>query len=144
MLCKITEKRQVSALIPYQKRDGVLHFYLQKREKDSKFMPDMFGIFGGGIEAGETMEQGLVREIQEELNITPEGYEFFATYGLPHVVMNIFALEVADGFENTVKVDEGEYGKFFSEADAIALPNMAFSTKMALYDLAQHLKGIVK
>lgn len=39
--------------------------------------PDHWGLFGGAIEPGESPEQALVRELEEELGITPTGYRYF-------------------------------------------------------------------
>ncbi len=38
---------------------------------------------GGGIEAGETPEQALVREVREELNLNVDSYKLLYVYPLP-------------------------------------------------------------
>ncbi len=42
---------------------------LQKRSMNAKRFAGKWGLFGGGIEEGETPELGLRREISEELNL---------------------------------------------------------------------------
>jgi 8-oxo-dGTP diphosphatase len=56
---------------------------------------------GGKIEAGETPEEALAREIKEELNATTNVGQFLGTieYDYPefHLSMDCFACEVAEG-----------------------------------------------
>jgi len=44
---------------------------LGKRSPARTFYPNVWDVFGGHIEPGEQQEQTLIRELQEELNITP-------------------------------------------------------------------------
>ncbi|HXQ35332.1 MAG TPA: NUDIX domain-containing protein [Anaerolineales bacterium] len=44
---------------------------LGRRSPDREFYPNVWDVFGGHIEPGEQPVQTLVREVQEELNITP-------------------------------------------------------------------------
>lgn len=48
-------------------KDGKL--LIARRAATEDFMPGVFEIPGGRIEFGETMEQGLAREIKEELHV---------------------------------------------------------------------------
>ncbi len=53
---------------------------LQHRTKDAKFAPNLWGFFGGGIEEGESPEEALSREANEELGITLKDMKFFKRY----------------------------------------------------------------
>ena len=44
---------------------------LGKRTPNREFFPNVWDVFGGHIEPGEERDQTLVRELQEELGITP-------------------------------------------------------------------------
>ncbi len=52
---------------------------LGKRASTRTFYPNVWDVFGGHIEAGEQPDQTLVRELQEELGITPTRWTFLET-----------------------------------------------------------------
>jgi 8-oxo-dGTP diphosphatase len=56
----------VGALIVHSDR-----ILLGKRSASRTFYPNVWDVFGGHIEPGEEPSQTLVREVQEELGITP-------------------------------------------------------------------------
>ena len=53
---------------------------LGKRSAARQFYPDVWDLFGGHVEPGEALEQTLVRELQEELDITPSEWTFVETF----------------------------------------------------------------
>jgi mutator protein MutT len=59
------KKRDVAVLILNDKGK----ILLQKRSRTAKRFPLKWGLFGGGIEEGESPERGLKREIVEELEL---------------------------------------------------------------------------
>jgi len=52
---------------------------LGKRSLAREFYPNVWDVFGGHIEPGEHGHQTLVRELQEELGITPTKWTFLET-----------------------------------------------------------------
>lgn len=40
--------------------------------------PDHWGLFGGSVESGESDEQALLREIDEEISLVPRSLEYFS------------------------------------------------------------------
>jgi len=53
------------------------------RSEQRTFYPNVWDLFGGHIEPGETQAETLVRELQEELGITPIRWTFLETKILP-------------------------------------------------------------
>jgi 8-oxo-dGTP diphosphatase len=52
---------------------------LGRRSAEREFYPDVWDMFGGHMEPGEGHEQTLVRELEEELGITPVQWSFLET-----------------------------------------------------------------
>jgi len=134
-------KRDIAVLIPYKIKEKEIFVFLQKREKDRKVLPGHFAFFGGKIEESESPEQGLKREIQEELCFTPQGYDFFNQYLFDDWTGNVYILEVDDSFESKIKVMEGEYGKFFSQQEVLNESMIIDHDKNILEDLYKKLKN---
>src|SRR5689334_10135113 len=64
----------VAALIVQSNR-----ILLGQRAANRAFYPDVWDMFGGHVEPGETKEETLFRELQEELGITPRECTFLET-----------------------------------------------------------------
>ena len=92
MVLKIIEV--VAAII----RDGDKIFATQRGYGDYK---DWWEFPGGKVEAGETPEKALVREIQEELNTTINVDRFLTTvdwdYPKFHLTMHCYLCTIAEG-----------------------------------------------
>ena len=52
---------------------------LGQRSPTRAFYPNVWDVFGGHVEPGEHQHQTLVRELQEELDITPTRWTFLET-----------------------------------------------------------------
>ena len=55
---------------------------LGQRSAERLFFPNVWDMFGGHVEPGEAHEQTLVRELEEELGITPTQWTFLETMTL--------------------------------------------------------------
>ena len=63
-------------------RDGAL--LLQLRDDKAPYFPNVWGLPGGTIEAGETPAEGAARELWEEARLRPDGpLRLFARQELP-------------------------------------------------------------
>lgn len=135
------QKREISTLIPYAHTDGgELLFFLQKRDEDAPRLPDFFGLFGGGLELGETPEICIQREIKEELDIPVNKPIFFCRFESLNLVNHVFIKEVDASFGDAVAVREGSYGTFLSEIE-IQKEKICDSDKLVLAQLTKYLKG---
>ncbi len=73
--------KQVSLLILFDKDKRIL---LQHRSEDQEGLPGYWAFFGGHIENGETPEQALLRESEEELEYMPENPRLVMTQDFMH------------------------------------------------------------
>jgi 8-oxo-dGTP pyrophosphatase MutT (NUDIX family) len=70
----MTHHEVVAALIV---RSGMI--LLGRRSGTRAFYPDVWDLFGGHVETGEQQPETRVRELQEELDITPTRWKFLET-----------------------------------------------------------------
>ena len=115
------DKKEFSALLPYRRANGGFEYFMQKRSLTAPRSPGRVGIFGGHIEEGENIEQALFREMNEELSYKPQAPKYFSRYETAGGIVHVFLEEVTNGFESTVKIGEGEYGKFYSASEVADL-----------------------
>jgi NAD+ diphosphatase len=64
-----------------------------------RFAPGVYSVLAGFVEAGETLEQAIHREIAEEVNIRVRNLRYFASqsWPFPHSLMIAFTAEYAEG-----------------------------------------------
>jgi mutator protein MutT len=95
---------------------------LGKRKHD-RLYPDIWDIFGGHIEEGETKEETLRRELEEEIGIIVKDFEFLETYedkdptyGIDYV-HHIFLIHLWEGDPENKVPSEHERIAWFSKEE---------------------------
>ncbi len=133
------EKRPVAVYLAYRKRGDEYEFFLQKRSADAPRGAGKFGVFGGGIDDGESFEAGLYREINEELHYRPTNHRYFSQYEHAQVHFDVFIEEVGPDFEAHIVVSEGDYGKFFTEREAREEPLVTDIVRLMMLQISEYL-----
>ncbi len=95
------------------------------------FYPDCWDVLGGHVEAGETPEQALVREVQEEVAVTPVRHHLVATCrtrirpGTARSRYHIFVVTGWTGGEPRMLGDEHSEIRWIPIDEAARLPDLA-------------------
>lgn len=110
--------------------------------KDNKILLNLrsdtntWGIPGGAIELGETLEQTAARELKEETNLTADnfsflhlfsGNDFYFKYPNGDELYSIVALFLAEGVMGEMKITDGESNdlRFFGKGELPTLESRA-------------------
>ncbi len=134
-------KRQNSILIPLRRDGDELRVYLQRRSADVRVLPSHFGFWGGGAEREETPDLALVREIKEEMGMDLDlsKVELFNRYEFIGSIKYAYLYYPEQGWEKSIVIGEGEYGKWFTTDEAIAEPELILEDKVIINDLERKL-----
>jgi 8-oxo-dGTP diphosphatase len=104
---------------------------LARRSPRRKAYPGKWSFPGGHVEADETLEEALVREMREEVGLAPLAYRFLISIVDPHatsddpVTYHIYVVAAWQGGEPAMLGDEHTELKWFTCAAASSLTNLA-------------------
>jgi 8-oxo-dGTP diphosphatase len=103
---------------------------LGRRAPHRRSYPNCWDIIGGHVEAGETSEQTLVREVEEEIGVTPVDFAKLTSLqfadGLEGASeLHIYRVDAWKGGVPTIRVDEHAELRWFTVEAACVLPNLA-------------------
>jgi 8-oxo-dGTP pyrophosphatase MutT (NUDIX family) len=117
----------VAALIVHAER-----ILLGQRSPDRLFYPGVWDVFGGHVEPGEQQDETLVRELQEELGITPTRWTYVETITSPpsvsdgdsseELIVHLYLVTAWSGTPENLQLDEHSTIGWFSLAEAVQLP----------------------
>ena len=110
--------------------------------KDNKVLLNLrsdtrsWGIPGGAMELGETLEQTAARELKEETNLTAEKFSFLHLFSGPDFyfrypngdeLYSVVGLYFAKGISGEMKITDGESNdlRFFGKEELPTLENRA-------------------
>ena len=87
--------------------------------------PGCWDIIGGHVEPGETFEQTLVREVEEEIGVTPVQFARLMSLTAENIELHIYRVDVWVGGNPALLGDEHVELRWFSLEEASALPDLA-------------------
>ncbi|MEQ1866343.1 MAG: NUDIX domain-containing protein [Micropepsaceae bacterium] len=89
-----------------------------------KSYPHRWDIPGGHVECGETLDQALIRELQEELDITPVRWTHDARHMQGDTELHLFRVTAWSGTPRLCG-DEHDELRWCHLSEAASLPNLA-------------------
>ena len=100
---------------------------LGQRSATREFYPGVWDVFGGHVEPGEQLDETLVRELQEELGITPTKWTYLETITLSAasptdpLIFHLYLVTEWAGTPANRQLEEHSTIGWFSLAEAIQL-----------------------
>lgn len=137
------EQRHVVGAIFYNQQGEVL---LQQRdEKPGLRYPGMWTFFGGAVEADETFDEAIRRELEEELELRDVPLTLWYEYVCPArtvagevVTTNHVYIAPFDADLSTLTLLEGQAMGWFGQAEGLALDLAFMQTPILARFFAEH------
>ena len=99
---------------------GELLLQLRDDKPEIRF-PNHWGVIGGHVEDGETFEDGLVREVSEEIELDARTYEYWDTHESAGYSIAMFAARLDEPAE-ALTLHEGQRVEYVSPQAAMMMP----------------------
>jgi 8-oxo-dGTP diphosphatase len=124
----------VAAFLPVDAEGRVL--LMQRDDRPGLPHPGQWNLIGGLVEAGESVEEAVVRETREEIGFNLFDYEKFAVFKTgrladAHVFFRRLDLPV-----ELLTLGEGQALRFFTPAEIDSLPLVPLASKVLMTFLA--------
>jgi 8-oxo-dGTP diphosphatase len=108
-------------------RDEAALVLLGRRAANREFYPDVWDVPGGHLEPGESSEQALVRELREEIGVTPTAWASLGEFreslpgGNGSIVLHLYAVTSWNGTPRNLSPEEHSEVAWFAVEDACRL-----------------------
>jgi 8-oxo-dGTP diphosphatase len=118
-------------------RDGKV--LLARRSPHRAAYPGRWSFPGGHVEGHESLTEALVREVQEEVGVTPTSFSFLVSIADPNgskadpATYHFYAVSAWEGGEPFLLGDEHTELRWLSAAAAITLPDLALDEYRTLF-----------
>jgi 8-oxo-dGTP diphosphatase len=123
-------KRGGTSIILRNSKNKVLLFL--RDNKPQIPYPNMWDVPGGHVEAGETPEETIVREMMEEIETDVSACKRYSVYDFPDRIEYIFLMDFEAETES-IPLHEGQCLRWFAEAE-IPWDNLAYGFDLVLRD----------
>jgi 8-oxo-dGTP diphosphatase len=110
-----------------------------RRSPHRSAYPGLWSFPGGHVEQHETLTEALVREIREEVGVTPTSFFFLGSIDDPNApetdpaTYHMYSVSAWNGGEPTLLGDEHTALGWFTPAAAIVLPDLALEEYRPLF-----------
>lgn len=123
-----------SVSIILQNKEGKILMQLRDN-KPNILYPNCWGFFGGSLKKGETPEEGIKREIKEEINYNLKNYSYIGEFIFGELKCHIFLKKDFEMNEKDIVVKEGQKCSFFSINEIKIKKDVALPSKIILNNL---------
>jgi 8-oxo-dGTP pyrophosphatase MutT (NUDIX family) len=114
---------------------------LARRAPHKRTYPCLWSFPGGHVEAGESLEEALARELLEEIGVLPVAFMAIGKIVDPidrDTTYHMYAVTSWTGGEPSLLGDEHSEARWFAADDAIALPDLAMAAYRSLIPRPLH------
>lgn len=111
--------------------------------RSQHFPPGVYGLIAGFVEAGESIEDAVHREVKEEVGITIKNLRYFGSqaWPFPDSLMIAFNAEYAGGELDINKIEIEEAGWYdFDKLPGVPSTNISIARKLINHFVAEHTK----
>lgn len=116
---------------------------LGRRSRHLRSYPNCWDVIGGHVQVGETLESALVREMEEEIGVTPIRFAKLASLGFTDASnrpcqLHVYRVEEWRGGSPVIRNHEHSELRWFTVEQACALSDLASNEFVPLFRALEH------